>query len=94
MKIQDIQNLAELAKIELPDVEKENLLKDLESILSYVKIIESVEIPLCSPLQIVEYGNKNVMREDIVVPRAFAHAALIDQFPFSQDGFLKVTKIL
>jgi aspartyl-tRNA(Asn)/glutamyl-tRNA(Gln) amidotransferase subunit C len=90
MNIQDIEHLAELAKIELPDLEKENLSKDLDSILDYVKIIESVEIPT----QVVEYQNKNVMREDVPVARAFARATLINQFPDSQDGFLKVKKIL
>jgi aspartyl-tRNA(Asn)/glutamyl-tRNA(Gln) amidotransferase subunit C len=101
MNLKDIEKLAELAKIELSESEKEKLLKDLDSILSYVKIIESVEIP---------YGgqgstffnsqgrtlptSRNVMREDVVVPRAFARAALLNQFPDSQDGFLKVTKIL
>ena len=90
MKLEDIEKLAELAKIELSESEKENLVKDLDSILSYVKIIESVEIPS----QIVEYQNKNVMREDVAAARAFARAALLDQFPDSQDGFLKVKKIL
>ncbi|HAS80427.1 MAG: Aspartyl/glutamyl-tRNA(Asn/Gln) amidotransferase subunit C [Candidatus Nomurabacteria bacterium GW2011_GWE1_32_28] len=90
MEIKDIEKLAELAKIELSDNEKTSLIKDLDGILSYVKQIESVEVENILP----EYNLKNVWREDEIKNRVFSKDLIIDQFPDSQDGFLKVKKIL
>ena len=90
MNIKDIENLAELAKIELSDAEKQALLKDLDNILSYVKQVEEVEVKDSE----AEYKNKNVWREDEIKPREFSKELIIKQFPDSQDDFVKVKKIL
>ncbi len=91
-----MEKLAELAKIELSDEEKKHILSDMEGILDYVKIIESVEVPDIRP----EYSNRNVWREDLPASgglnnsREFSREEIISQFPDSQDGFVKVKKIL
>jgi len=90
MQIADIEKLAELAKIELTDVEKQGLLKDLDGILGYVKQIESVDVPDTE----LEYKNRNVWREDEIKNREFSREEIIKQFPDAQDGFVKVKKIL
>lgn len=96
MEIKDIEKLAELAKIELSDIEKESLLKDLDNILDYVKQVESVDVPDVKE----NYINKNIWREDLpasgglIKPSIFSRDLIVDQFPDSQDGFLKVKKIL
>ena len=90
MEIKDVEKLAELAKIELNDSEKQQLLSDMESILGYVKQIESVEVPDVE----LEYKNRNVWREDLPVSRDFSREQIIGQFPEEKDGFVKVKKIL
>jgi len=90
MDIKDVENLAELAKIELTDKEKENLLKDMEEILGYVKQVQEVETKDVEP----SYLNKNVWREDLPASSVFSKDLIIDQFPDSKDGFVKVKKIL
>lgn len=90
MNIKDVENLAELARIELSEEEKEALLKDFGGILAYVKTIEEVKLNETAP----EYDIKNVWREDKMEPREFSHELIVSQFPDSQDGFLKVKKIL
>lgn len=101
MDIKDVENLAELARIELTEEEKGGILKDMEGILEYVKVIEKVEVGKVSP----EYSHRNVWREDEVIPRDFSRDSILEQFPDSQparpdgrsggDGiFLKVKKIL
>lgn len=96
MEIKDVENLAELAKIQLSDAEKGTLVKDMEGILEYVKVIENVEVPDVVPV----YDHRNVWREDlpaqtgIIEPREFSEELIKKQFPESQDGFLKVKKIL
>ncbi len=104
MEIKDVEKLAELAKIELSDEEKKHILSDMEGILDYVKIIELVEVPARTAEQggpdiRPEYSNRNVWREDLPasggrVTREFSREEIISQFPDSQDGFVKVKKIL
>ena len=90
MEIKDIEKLAELAKIELNDIEKAGLLKDLDSILDYVKQITEVEVPDVSR----EYEHRNIWREDKLEERDFSGTSIKEQFPDSQDGFVKVKKIM
>jgi aspartyl-tRNA(Asn)/glutamyl-tRNA(Gln) amidotransferase subunit C len=90
MNIKDVENLAELAKIELSEEEKKDMLKDMEGILAYVKQIEVAKLT----------DNKdsaelyNVWREDELEVREFSRELILKQFPSSQDGFVKVKKIL
>lgn len=90
MNIEDVEKLAELAKIELSEEEKATVLKDMEGILEYVKVVEQVEVPDVEQ----EYFLKNVWREDKIKPSIFSDDLVIKQFPDAQDGFLKVKKIL
>lgn len=90
MEIKDVEALAELAKIELPEGEKEQILQDMKGILEYVKVIESVDVEDANPNLEV----RNVWREDIEEKKEFSKESIKEQFPDSQDGFLKVEKIL
>jgi aspartyl-tRNA(Asn)/glutamyl-tRNA(Gln) amidotransferase subunit C len=103
MNIRDVENLAELAKIELSEEEKGAVLKDMEGILAYVQVIEKVEVPEVAPV----YNQKNIWREDEAQTAVFSKDLILQQFPEAQparphdssgaggDGiFLKVKKIL
>ncbi len=90
MQIQDVENLAELAKLELSNEEKQSFLKDMEEILGYIKQIEAVDV---SEVE-AEFKIYNVWREDAKEEREFSRDLILGQFPDSQDGFLKVKKIL
>ena len=90
MNIKDVENLAELARLELNEEEKTQLLKDMEGILDYVKQVESVEVEDSGS----HFDAFNVWREDKEEQRDFSKDGIIKQFPDSQDNFLKVKKIL
>jgi aspartyl-tRNA(Asn)/glutamyl-tRNA(Gln) amidotransferase subunit C len=90
MDIKDVENLAGLARIELNEEEKKEILEDMEGILAYVKIIKRVEVGEAES----EYGTYNIWREDEAEAREFSLELITGQFPDSQDGFLKVKKIL
>lgn len=90
MDIKDVENLAELAKIELSLDEKKTILKDLVGILEYVKVIEGVEVKDIKPV----HNIYNVWREDKLEQHEFSKELITEQFPDAQDGFLKVKKIL
>ena len=90
MDIKDVENLAMLARIELSEEEKRGLLSDLDSILDYVRQIGEVKIDE----EKTDYNLINVWREDEIEPGEFSKELIAEQFPDSQDGFLKVKKIL
>lgn len=90
MEIKDVENLAKLARIELSEGEKRELLSDMDSILGYVKQIEEVKVEDIEP----ELNIHNVWREDIADSREFSKELISEQFPDAKDGFLKVKKIL
>ena len=90
MNIKDVENLAKLARLELSMEEKEAMLKDMDSILDYVKQVEELKIPDTK----VNYSLYNAWREDEIIPREFSSELIVEQFPDSQNGFLKVKKIL
>lgn len=92
MNIKDVENLANLARLELTEVEKEEMLSDFGSILGYVKQIESVEVDV--EHSVSNNTNYNVWREDELQSRDFSPELISKQFPDSKDGFLKVKKIL
>lgn len=90
MEIKDIENLAELAKVDLPEEEKAGLLRDMDAIVAYVRQIEEVEVPD----SLVDYEHYNAWREDQEVARDFSVEIIHQQFPSAQDGYVKVKKIL
>ncbi|MDQ3245025.1 MAG: Asp-tRNA(Asn)/Glu-tRNA(Gln) amidotransferase subunit GatC [bacterium] len=96
MEIKDVENLAQLARLELSDGEKEKLLHDMEGILAYVKQITEVELPDEVGADSIEYTQRNIWREDeiIVGDPDFSINLIKNQFPDSKDGFVKVKKIL
>ncbi len=94
MEIKDIENLAELARLHLTEAEKESLLKDMREILSYVRQVSEAKTGEEIEAEYSKYSLRNVWREDELAPGEFSRELLLCQFPDSQDGFLKVKKIL
>ena len=90
MEIKDVENLAKLARIELTENEKKDLLRDMEGILGYVRQIEAIQIPETE----AEYDIENVWREDATDSRDFSPELIVGQFPDAKEGFLRVKKIL
>ncbi len=92
MDIKDIDKLAELARLEIPQAEKEQVLKDLTSIVGYIAQISEVSVP--SDV-VPEYDLQNVMREDVVTTDSGSYTdALLDQMPDHEGSYLKVKQIL
>lgn len=90
MDIKDVENLANLARIELSLDEKKEILGDMGGILEYVKQIEEIKVDDIE----AKYQVMNVWREDEIGEQNFSRDLIIEQFPDAQDGFLKVKKIL
>ncbi len=91
MTEQDIEKLAELAKIRIPEGKAQGFLNDFESILGYVKQIEGVEIGEVKE----SFFLKNILRADNNPHETgVLSEALLSAAPETHDGFVKVNKIL
>ena len=87
----DIKKLADLARIKIDETELAGLAKDLEAVVAYVSELEDAG---------AEAGHgegelRNVMRPDTepFAERAYTDA-IIKNMPQSEDGYLKVKKII
>ena len=90
MEIKDVENLAELARIDLNEEEKKEILRDMDGILGYVKTIEEVQVGDIH----LQYDVYNIWREDEPGNSDFSRDSIIEQFPQKQGDYLKVKKIL
>lgn len=95
IKGEDIKKLADLARIGVEDTEAESLAGEIDAILGYVGQVKSVA-GSDSPLKVRgDGGDMNVMREDINTNITGTYSKeLIAEFPESENGYLKVKKIL
>lgn len=93
----DIDNLANLARLDLSLTEKEELQKDLESILGYVSELQKAEVVSGEGerQEPSNYPLLNVLREDEVeVERADYTEDILKQAPKTKNNYFVVKKIL
>lgn len=101
----DVEKLASLARITIPENEIEKVCQDIEAILSYVSQINEAnsaggELPEklpgnLSPERQYNFGVKNVMREDGQPHESGKFTdSLLTRAPKTEKGFIKVKKIL
>ncbi len=92
MTIDDVNKLAELARIEMSDSEKQEFLGNMESILGYIDIIKNASVSGVVP----DIGDvRNVMREDIEPHESGKYTdVILSQAPSVEKGYVKVKQIL
>ncbi len=87
----DIQNLAQLARIEISENEAESLTGEIDSILAYVSQVQNIS----ADSEKKDLVLKNVMREDVVTNATGEFAEnLLSLAPQREGNYLKVKKIL
>jgi aspartyl-tRNA(Asn)/glutamyl-tRNA(Gln) amidotransferase subunit C len=92
MKIEDIEKLAQLARLGVSDEEKQGLVGEISTILGFVEQIKEVQTSeLKSEIGLV----RNIMREDGEPHLVGQYTKdILEQFPNKEKGYLKVKKIL
>ncbi len=92
MQLSDIQKLAQISRVAMSDQEAEGLSKDLEATLKYIDESEKAPVP-DDAMFIPEH--RNVTRDDVVTttPGQYTEILLASAVA-TQDGYVKVTKIL
>jgi len=92
MKIEDVQKLAQLSRIEIKKDEQKDLLKDMESILSY---IDEIQEAVTNERKLEVGEHRNVMREDGGAHETEQYSKdLLGEAPEIKDGYIKVKQIL
>jgi aspartyl-tRNA(Asn)/glutamyl-tRNA(Gln) amidotransferase subunit C len=93
MKTEDVKKLAQLSRVELTDNELEKMPAEFDSILGYIKNISAVASTTNESL-IESAGTRNVTRPDEFSGGFENPMQLINSAPQSQDGYIKVKKVL
>ena len=93
MNKEEILKLAELARLNITDIEAEGYKKDFEGILDYIDSIKSVEIELADHYE--TNLTRNTMRSDDDVYTAGKFSdVLLAEAPDVEGDYFKVKKVL
>ena len=94
MKItqKDIEHVALLSRLEIPQDKMEEVTSQLDAILQYADVLKDVDTEGVEPTAHV-LPLKNVFREDEVKQSLSSEEALANA-PDAQDGYFKVPKIV
>jgi aspartyl-tRNA(Asn)/glutamyl-tRNA(Gln) amidotransferase subunit C len=94
LKKEEIQKIADLARLELSEKEKEKYGNQLSDILSYIDQLSEVDTEGVEPTAQVT-GLENIYREDeIKVWDKNERQAALEQSPELEDGQVKVKRVL
>ena len=86
-----IEHLAELARIELTEPEKEKLTSDLANILGHFEELQKLDTSGAEPMT-GGTDNKNVFREDGERENTNRGAG-VEAFPEKENGYLKIPPV-
>jgi aspartyl-tRNA(Asn)/glutamyl-tRNA(Gln) amidotransferase subunit C len=100
----DVAYVADLANLELTDQERQRMLKDLNSILDYIDLLNELDTSDVPPMAQIsakfeqpatkpENASGNAWREDVLVP-CLPHAEAMKNAPESDGEFFKVPKVI
>ncbi len=85
--------MARLARLELTDDEVSRYTKEISAILGYVEQLQNVDVSGLEPTYQVT-GLKNVTRPDQIRDYGVDQADLLKNVPASEDGQIKVKRVL
>ena len=90
--INDVEHIAQLAKLSFSDEEKAKFTEQFNEILSFMEKLNELDTSNVEPLsQVIELHN--VLREDVVKPSLPTEEALKNA-PSKTDRFFKVPKVI
>ena len=91
--IEELEHLATLSRIKLTDDDKKSLVKEFDSILTYVDQLKKVDVSMDAEGRVGAV--KNVMRKDEAKPISIEdRERLLKEFPNRVDDFVAVKKII
>lgn len=92
LTIQEVEHIAELAKLELSDSEKEQYREQLSSILEYVAMLQNLNTDDIPPTASV-LPERSVLRKDLVQPPLSPEMVLVNA-PDQKEQQFKVPIVM
>lgn len=93
LTVDEVKNIAKLARIGLSDEDVPKYQKDLSAILDFFKELEAVPTDGVLPMGNIT-GKSDAMREDVVSSVSDAERdAFLANMPAVKDGFVKVKSV-
>jgi len=93
IKIEELEHLAKLARIKLGEEDKKSLIKEFDSILTYVDQLKKVDVSMDAEGRVGAV--KNVMRDDVTyLINSEERDRLLNEAPHRVDDFVAVKKII
>lgn len=89
---QEVERIAQLARIELSEKEIERYQKELSGILDYIEILNKVDTSAIDPTAQVT-GLLNVYDEDVKRP-SLKREEILKNAPEKKDGYIRVKPVL
>ncbi len=92
INIEDVRQLASLARLSITEEQLQAYQKDFEGILDYIETINQAKV---TENELPQHVLTNIVRDDeeYYQPGEFTHS-LLAQAPQSRDGYFEVPKIL
>ena len=92
VSIKDLEKIAQLARLNLREDEKEKFLEQINQILEYVEKLNEVDTSGVEPLS-HSLNLLNVMRED-VEEKSLAREKALENAPSKDEQFFRVPKVV
>jgi aspartyl-tRNA(Asn)/glutamyl-tRNA(Gln) amidotransferase subunit C len=92
LTLQEVQHIAELAKLELTDAEQARFRDQLSAVLDYAASLRALDTSAISPTATV-LPLRTVLRDDTVQP-SLAREALLANAPEAEAGCFRVPAVL
>lgn len=93
LSIEEVQHIADLARIGISEEEKKRFQKDFGSILDYVGKLQDVDVSGVDPTAHIT-GLENQTRPDENGSSHGNSKILVDMAPETKDGYVKVKQVL
>jgi len=87
---QDVLKLADIAKLELSDLEADSLLGDLDKMLGFVDKVRALDLDGVEPL-VYMTDRENVLREDLPT-EPLSHAEALRGAPGADSDYFRVPR--
>lgn len=87
-----VDKIAELARLEFNDADKENIKKDLSKILTYIDKLNEIDTKGVEPLIHIS-DEFNVLRND-VAEENFTQEEALKNAPAKNSDYIKIPKVL
>jgi aspartyl-tRNA(Asn)/glutamyl-tRNA(Gln) amidotransferase subunit C len=89
----DVIYVADLANLELTDQERQRMVKDLDSILTYIDHLNELDTANVPPMSQVSTNTDTPWREDALLP-SLPHKDALSNAPATDGDFFKVPKVI